>query len=174
MTRDNQIKLADLGLARSYSPNEKSLKYSNPVVTLWYRSPELLFGLREYGLAIDIWSVGCVFAEMKCRSAVFKGGDESEQLNLIFDTCGSPVDDIQDLYKSYPKYNEFTNLKTGCPRILTQKFAMSVPLTTILRILYTFYCFSFIYSVGNRLGDKGLALLEAMLHLDPRKVLYKA
>jgi cyclin-dependent kinase 12/13 len=67
VTRDNVIKIADLGLARVWKTNDQKCTNANSVVTLWYRSPELLMGQRYYGSEIDIWSVGCLFGEMKVR-----------------------------------------------------------------------------------------------------------
>jgi serine/threonine protein kinase len=106
VTKDNVIKIADWGLARSYNTSEQSHKYTNPVVTLWYRAPELLLGLREYGFAIDMWSVGCVFAEMKCKGPIFKGKDEVDQLSLIYQLCGSPGADVLEVFKKYAKFGE--------------------------------------------------------------------
>ena len=123
VTKDHQIKIADWGLARSYNSNETSHKYTNPVVTLWYRAPELLLGLREYGFAIDMWSIGCVFAEMKCKGAIFRGKDEAEQLQLIYQICGSPSAELLELYKKFPSYEKIQvtgeyekSFKTKFPR----------------------------------------------------------
>lgn len=121
VTKDNQIKIADLGLARSYNSNETSHKYTNPVVTLWYRAPELLLGLREYGFAIDIWSIGCVFAEMKCKGAIFRGKDEAEQLQLIYQICGSPSAELNEIYKRFPNYDKI-NINTKFEKSFNAKF----------------------------------------------------
>jgi len=56
-----ELKLADLGLARLYQSDDKERPYTNKVITLWYRPPELLLGEERYGPAVDIWSCGCVF-----------------------------------------------------------------------------------------------------------------
>lgn len=121
ITKDNQVKIADWGLARSYNALDRSHKYTNPVVTLWYRAPELLLGLREYGFAIDMWSVGCVFAELLFKTAVFKGKDESDQLGLIYQTLGTPNNDVLDVYKTYPLFNEIKVAETYA-RDLKSKF----------------------------------------------------
>jgi len=69
-----ELKLADFGLARLYNPDNKIPKnYTNKVVTLWYRAPELLLGENNYGPAIDMWSVGCVFSELLTGQPAFKG-----------------------------------------------------------------------------------------------------
>lgn len=59
-----EVKLADFGLARIYYPGNERYAYTNRVVTLWYRAPELLLGAKNYNDTVDMWSVGCVFAEM--------------------------------------------------------------------------------------------------------------
>lgn len=69
-----EVKLADFGLARLHNPNQNINKiYTNRVVTLWYRSPELLLGATNYGPAIDMWSVGCVFSELLEGISPFRG-----------------------------------------------------------------------------------------------------
>jgi serine/threonine protein kinase len=64
ISSSGQVKLADFGLARIFYPGDDKVNYTNRVVTLWYRAPELLLGARNYTEAVDMWSVGCVFAEM--------------------------------------------------------------------------------------------------------------
>ncbi|EPR79098.1 Cell division protein kinase [Spraguea lophii 42_110] len=75
------VKIADLGLARSIEIEMPY--YSSEVVTLWYRSPELLEGAVNYGSEIDIWSIGCILSEMITGKPLFMGNDKKEQLNLI-------------------------------------------------------------------------------------------
>ena len=60
--KDDNVKLADFGLARAFGLPVKT--YTHEVVTLWYRAPEILLGAKEYSTPIDIWSIGCIFAEM--------------------------------------------------------------------------------------------------------------
>lgn len=64
ISSDGHVKLADFGLARIFYPGNEHVHYTNRVVTLWYRAPELLLGARNYSETVDTWSVGCVFAEM--------------------------------------------------------------------------------------------------------------
>ncbi|CAJ0568554.1 unnamed protein product, partial [Mesorhabditis spiculigera] len=83
------LKLADFGLATAFKLPIRG--YSHQVVTLWYRSPELLWGAHLYGPAIDIWSAGCIFAEIVSGGDVlFDGDDEEDELKLIFDLLGEP------------------------------------------------------------------------------------
>merc|ERR1712059_141089 len=75
------LKIGDFGLARGYGSPLK--KYTSVVVTLWYRAPELLLGAKEYSTMIDLWSVGCVFAELLTMKPLFNGKSErSDQSHL--------------------------------------------------------------------------------------------
>ncbi|XP_061346661.1 protein IMPAIRED IN BABA-INDUCED STERILITY 1-like [Gastrolobium bilobum] len=86
------LKVADFGLANfSNSGNKQPL--TSRVVTLWYRPPELLLGSTEYGPSVDLWSVGCVFAELLVGKPILQGRTEVEQLHKIFKLCGSPPDE---------------------------------------------------------------------------------
>ncbi|KAM9779698.1 uncharacterized protein cdk12 [Neosynchiropus ocellatus] len=84
-----QIKLADFGLARLYN-SEESRPYTNKVITLWYRPPELLLGEERYSPAIDVWSCGCILGELFTKRPIFQANQELLQLELISRLCGSP------------------------------------------------------------------------------------
>ncbi|XP_023266718.1 cyclin-dependent kinase 12 isoform X1 [Seriola lalandi dorsalis] len=84
-----QIKLADFGLARLYN-SEESRPYTNKVITLWYRPPELLLGEERYSPAIDVWSCGCILGELFKKKPIFQANQELLQLELISRLCGSP------------------------------------------------------------------------------------
>lgn len=86
------LKIADFGLANYISPRHRQTLTSR-VVTLWYRPPELLLGSTNYGASVDLWSVGCVFAELFIGKPILKGRTEVEQLHKIFKLCGSPSDE---------------------------------------------------------------------------------
>ncbi|CAN8233072.1 unnamed protein product [Cochlearia groenlandica] len=85
------LKLGDFGLANVVTPKNKN-QLTSRVVTLWYRAPELLMGSTSYGVSIDLWSVGCVFAEILMGKPILKGRTEIEQLHKIYKLCGSPQD----------------------------------------------------------------------------------
>ncbi|XP_010441062.1 PREDICTED: probable serine/threonine-protein kinase At1g54610 [Camelina sativa] len=85
------LKLGDFGLANVITPTNKN-QLTSRVVTLWYRAPELLMGSTSYGVSIDLWSVGCVFAEILMGKPILKGRTEIEQLHKIYKLCGSPPD----------------------------------------------------------------------------------
>ncbi|XP_010267881.1 PREDICTED: cyclin-dependent kinase C-2-like isoform X2 [Nelumbo nucifera] len=105
---DNQgnLKLADFGLARSFS-NDHNATLTNRVITLWYRPPELLFGTTKYGPAVDMWSVGCIFAELLHGKPILPGKNEPEQLNKIFELCGAPDEINWPGVSKIPWYNTF-------------------------------------------------------------------
>jgi len=96
ITKDGILKLADFGLARaiSESKNGQPNRYTNRVVTLWYRPPELLFGERNYGSAVDMWGAGCIMAELWTRSPILQGNTEQHQLSLISQLCGAITPEV--------------------------------------------------------------------------------
>nr|XP_026695142.1 cyclin-dependent kinase 11B isoform X2 [Ciona intestinalis] len=97
------LKIGDFGLAREYGSPLKP--YTPIVVTLWYRCPELLLGAKEYSTAVDMWSVGCIFAEFLNKKPLFPGKSETMQLNLIFKELGTPSEKI------WPGYNDLPIVK---------------------------------------------------------------
>ncbi|XP_033106162.1 cyclin-dependent kinase 13-like [Anneissia japonica] len=90
LNNKGEIKLADFGLARLYHADDKSRPYTNKVITLWYRPPELLLGEERYGPSIDVWSCGCILGELFTRKPIFQANQEIAQLELISRVCGSP------------------------------------------------------------------------------------
>jgi serine/threonine protein kinase len=80
VTSSGNIKLADFGLAKTY---DFEMKLTSVVVTLWYRSPEVLLGL-PYATPVDIWSCGCIMAELFRLFPLFNGSSEGDQLDRIF------------------------------------------------------------------------------------------
>uniref|UniRef100_A0A2P2M014 Protein kinase domain-containing protein n=2 Tax=Rhizophora mucronata TaxID=61149 RepID=A0A2P2M014_RHIMU len=86
------LKIADFGLASFYDPTHAQALTSR-VVTLWYRPPELLLGATSYGPAVDLWSTGCILAELYAGKPIMPGRTEVEQLHKIFKLCGSPSED---------------------------------------------------------------------------------
>ncbi|KAI5296038.1 kinase subunit of RNA polymerase II carboxy-terminal domain kinase I [Ascosphaera acerosa] len=85
------LKFADFGLARFFSKSHQ-LDYTNRVITIWYRPPELLLGETRYGPAVDIWGVACVWMEMFTKKAVFPGdGGEISQIDKLYTALGTPT-----------------------------------------------------------------------------------
>ena len=98
-----QVKLADFGLARlSAIPNGP---YTSEVVTLWYRAPELLLGANRYNTSVDVWSIGCIFAEMATGMPLFPGRSDIDQLFKIFQRRGTPTAEQWPQVLRLPHYN---------------------------------------------------------------------
>lgn len=86
-----ELKLADFGLARFYQRSRINADYTNRVITLWFRPPELLLGATAYDSAVDIWSAGCILLELFTKATIFPGRDEINQLETIYQVMGSPT-----------------------------------------------------------------------------------
>lgn len=139
-----EVKIGDFGLARIINP-QIIRKYTNRVVTLWYRAPELLLGETEYGPAIDMWSMGCVFSELLAGSPPFKGKKEPEQVEKIFEKCGTPTEATWPGVTSLPLFNQL-NPKTVYPNVLKS-----------------------FYADNDKVEECCFDLLSRMLVLDPKK-----
>ncbi|XP_065127436.1 cyclin-dependent kinase 11B isoform X6 [Paramisgurnus dabryanus] len=100
------LKIGDFGLAREYGSPLKP--YTPVVVTLWYRSPDLLLGAKEYSTAVDMWSVGCIFGELLTQKPLFPGKSEIDQINKIFKDLGSPSEKIWPGYSELPAVKKMT------------------------------------------------------------------
>jgi len=108
ITRQGVLKLADFGLARAFSINKngQANRYTNRVVTLWYRPPELLLGERNYGPPVDMWGAGCIMAEMWTRSPIMQGNTEQHQLTLIAQLCGAISPEVWPGVEQLDLYNK--------------------------------------------------------------------
>jgi len=138
------LKIGDFGLAREYGSPLK--KYTSIVVTLWYRAPELLLGQKEYSCPIDVWSVGCVFAELLTMKPLFPGKSEIDQINKIFKELGTPNDKI---WPGPPAYSEL-------PQVKKMNIAQH-PYNNLRK------------RFGANLTDVGFDLLNSLLTYDPSK-----
>ncbi|XP_037420924.1 probable serine/threonine-protein kinase At1g54610 [Triticum dicoccoides] len=92
LDNNGMLKIADFGLASFFDPSHKQPMTSR-VVTLWYRPPELLLGATDYGVGVDLWSAGCILAELLAGRPIMPGRTEVEQLHKIFKLCGSPTEE---------------------------------------------------------------------------------
>jgi CTD kinase subunit alpha len=143
ISKTGELKLADFGLARFYQKSQKQ-DYTNRVITIWYRSPELLLGETQYGPAVDIWSAACVLVEIFTRHAIFPGdGGEINQLDKIYGVLGTPSravwNDIAEL-----QWYELLRPSQKIPSTFKEKYA-------------------------DRLSENAFELLEAMFTYDPAK-----
>lgn len=143
VSSDGQLKLADFGLARFYKKRQVQ-DYTNRVITIWYRSPELLLGETKYGPAVDIWSAACVLVEIFTRHAIFPGdGGEINQLDRIYQVLGTP------------NLRDWPGLKD------MQWFELLRPTARRPNVFAAKY--------KDRVSEMAFDLLEAMFQYDPAK-----
>eukprot|EP01082_Thalassiosira_pseudonana_P001556 g1599.t1.1.5e174189 g1599 g1599.t1 contig10:2411343-2413464(-) len=128
INRRGELKIADWGLARSWNSEMKRL--TNRVITLWYRPPELLLGCINYSTKIDMWSVGCIIAEMFRRGGLLKGSSEASQLDLIFRVMGHPTtEDWPNINKMCPLWKNYEPKSSDevLPRRLREELKNRLP-----------------------------------------------
>ena len=142
ISKDYIVKIGDFGLARGFGIPVKN--YTHEVVTLWYRPPDVLLGNKAYGTTVDMWSIGCIFAEMISGKPLFPGNNESDQLKQIFKIKGTPNEKYAPSLKELSEWgvgeNHFENFKE-------QDFQKLFP----------------------NLDEKGIDLLQKFLQLEPEK-----
>ncbi|KAJ5938655.1 hypothetical protein N7466_001789 [Penicillium verhagenii] len=100
MNNRGEIKIADFGMARYFG--DPPPKLTQLVVTLWYRSPELLLGADKYGTEVDMWSIGCIFGELLLKEPLLQGKNEVDQVSKIFELTGPPNSQIWPGFRSLP------------------------------------------------------------------------
>jgi len=116
------LKLADFGLARVFgSPNRR---FTHQVFARWYRAPEQLLGSKAYGPGVDMWAIGCVFAELMLRKPYFPGSSDIDQLGRIYAGLGTPTEENWPGHKNMPDYVEFSH---GVAPPLRQLFTTAPP-----------------------------------------------
>ncbi|KAL5699765.1 cyclin-dependent kinase [Ranunculus cassubicifolius] len=135
----NKLKLADFGLGRAFDLPVRTLTHE--VVTLWYRAPEILLGTHLYSTPVDVWSAGCIFAEMLNQKPLFPGDSEIDQLFKIFRHLGTPNEVM------WPGVNSLPDFKSSFPKWAAKDIKSLVP----------------------RLGPTGVDLLSKMLCYDPSR-----
>ncbi len=136
---ENQLKLADFGLARRFSNPLKD--YTRGVCTLWYRSPELLLGSDRYHSGVDSWALGCIFAELLNNEPIMPGKSDPEQLEMICKLLGTPSEKI------WPEFQYLKPKGTELPNFPFNNLAEKFP----------------------NLSESGLNLLSRFLTYDPSK-----
>ncbi|KJR85132.1 cyclin-dependent kinase 8/11 [Sporothrix schenckii 1099-18] len=124
VTSAGQVKIGDLGLARLfYKPLHSLFSGDKVVVTIWYRAPELLLGSRHYTPAIDMWAIGCIFAELLSLRPIFKGEEakmdskktvpfQRNQMQKIVDIMGLPTKERWPLLANMPEYQQLSTLNS--------------------------------------------------------------
>jgi cyclin-dependent kinase len=136
----NVLKIADFGLARGFGLPIKTFR--NDVVSLWYRAPDILLGNEIYTTSVDLWSIGCIFAEMVRGTILFQGYSEKEQLIKIFQVLGTPDVKQLPMYEKYPGWKE-------------EKWEVFKPMN--------------LKELLPNLDDNGIDLLKKLLEFDPEK-----
>ncbi|KAI3921829.1 hypothetical protein MKX01_005518 [Papaver californicum] len=116
--KTKMLKIADLGLARAFTLPMK--KYTHEILTLWYRAPEVLLGATHYSTPVDMWSVGCIFAELVTNQALFPGDSELQQLLHIFRLLGTPNEERWPGVSKLMNWHEY-------PQWSPQKLSSAVP-----------------------------------------------
>ncbi|TFK71652.1 Pkinase-domain-containing protein [Pluteus cervinus] len=93
---DCELKICDFGLSRGFdsTPDENASHLTEYVATRWYRAPEIMLAFRRYSTAIDMWSIGCILAELLLGKPLFKGKDYVDQLNKVLDVLGTPSEEV--------------------------------------------------------------------------------
>ncbi|KAI0058406.1 CMGC/MAPK/ERK protein kinase [Artomyces pyxidatus] len=140
---DCELKICDFGLARGFNQAQKQGFMTEYVATRWYRAPEIMLSFANYASAIDVWSVGCILAELLAGKPIFKGRDYVDQLNQILHYLGTPSED--------------TLRRVGSPR--AQDYIRSLPIKPRVP-------FQQLFPHANPLA---LDLLAKMLNFDPAK-----
>lgn len=133
------LKYADFGLARTIDIPLK--KYTKEIETLWYRAPELMLGDSKYSFNVDVWALGCIFAEMITKKPLFMGDSQVDQIFKIFNTLGTPNEENWGGLTQLPYWKE------GLPRFKAGGLEKFVPCLDVV----------------------GMDLMKKMLCLDPRK-----
>lgn len=147
ISREKELKLGDFGLGRAFGIPVK--KFTHEVVTLWYRSPDVLLGSTQYGTPVDIWSVGCIFSEMATGTPLFAGKNDADQLLRIFKFLGTPNNHV---WPSLHQYPNSTNMLSK-PEFLQNLVAQ---------------CDVILRSPGyEKLGPEGVDLLKKLLRYEP-------
>lgn len=139
INREGALKLADFGLARAFGIPVRA--FTHEVVTLWYRPPDVLMGSRSYSTSLDVWSVGCIFAEMATGRPLFPGSSDQDQLMKIFQVLGTPNNEL------WPEVSKLPLWKADYPKLGPQPWKGFVP----------------------KLSPVGIDLLSKMLLFDPSK-----
>ncbi|XP_075977981.1 cyclin-dependent kinase 12 isoform X2 [Anticarsia gemmatalis] len=142
MNNKGEVKLGDFGLARLWSAEDRARPYTNKVITLWYRPPELLLGEERYGPAVDVWSMGCILGELFLKHPLFQANVEMMQLEMISRVCGTPVPGVWPNVVNLPLWHTLKP-KRYHKRCVREQFAFMPP--------------------------AALTLLDRMLELDPER-----
>lgn len=149
LTRYGILKIADFGMAR-----EAAGWMTPQPVTIWYRPPELLFGTQTYDYSVDMWSAGCVVAELITSHPLLPGMDEQEEMDLIVELIGPPSEVSWPRFRRLPWANKYNSSRPSRRKeSLKDRFQAEKPgLIDLLAALITYN------------PDKRLTAKEALSH----------
>lgn len=179
VTSAGKIKIGDLGLARLfYKPLQSLFSGDKVVVTIWYRAPELLLGSRHYTPAVDLWAIGCIFAELLSLRPIFKGEEakmdskktvpfQRNQMQKIVEIMGMPTKDRWPLLTAMPEHHQLSSLLSSN----ASRFPRSQSGDGLER-WYHQTLNNNQYPIGSgpdTPGPEGLSLLKQLLEYDPQK-----
>lgn len=136
-----RLKIADFGLARAFSLPMP--QYTHEVITVWYRPLEILLGSKLYSVPVDMWGVGCIFAEMATGAPLFAGDSEIDTAFKIFQKLGTPTEAI------WPGVSELPDFKPSFPKWSHKGWAN-------------------IRNTLAQVGPQGIDLLDQLMRYDPR------
>lgn len=175
VTKEGKVKIGDLGLARLfYKPLHSLFNGDKVVVTIWYRAPELLLGSRHYTPAVDLWAVGCIFAELLSLRPIFKGEEakmdskktvpfQRNQMQKIVEVIGMPSKERWPLLTAMPEYPQLNTLgannsKVHRPMGLENWYNQCMRSNQYPSNVQ-----------GASPGSEGFSLLQGLLEYDPQK-----
>lgn len=148
------IKIADFGLSRTI--HQPFRPYSPEILTIWYKAPEMCLSekIEDYSIGVDVWSIGCIMAEMAHRTSLFKGTEPIEMLCQYFEVFG------------YPSKDNWPEALQLCPKVNWETLKQSKYVQRVKKIFEEKNFESYFRDI---IGEQGLDLLKMMLKLDPMK-----
>jgi cyclin-dependent kinase 8/11 len=176
VTSSGEVRIGDLGLARLFNkPSHSLFSGDKVVVTIWYRAPELLLGSRHYTPAIDMWAVGCIFAELLSLRPIFKGEEakmdskktvpfQRNQMQKIVEIMGLPTKDKWPHLVSMPEYSQLSTLSTSHHAKVGSSSLEKWYYSTI-----NSHSTTSAPSANASLGTEGYRLLSGLLEYDPER-----
>ena len=177
-----RVKIADMGFARLFNAPLKPLADLDPVVvTFWYRAPELLLGARHYTKAIDIWAIGCIFAELLTSEPIFHCRQEDiktsnpyhhDQLDRIFNVMGFPLEKDWDDIRKMPEHPTLSkDFKRNKYWIYCRKYRFQLNWIDFVMIFSYQSCSLVKYMEKHKVkqDSKAFQLLQKLLLMDPTK-----
>lgn len=153
-TDGEHVKIADFGLSRTI--HQPFRPYSPEILTIWYKAPEMCLSnkIDDYSIGVDVWSIGCIFAEMVHGTSIFKGNEPLQMLCQYFEIFG------------YPSANNWPDAMKTCPKVNWSSFRNC---KYVKRVKKIFQEKSFDEYFIDKIGEQGLDLMRMMLKLDPMR-----